>query len=375
MLTWLLVLSSTFTHAQLVVTEIKSKQQVESLVRKHLLGDGVKITRISYKGNTEAIGAFKDHSNTIGIKSGVILSTGRVAASPGPNNRKNTGANFGDHFFFDESLITKASQCDGVVLEIDFVPENDSLSFAFQFGSEEYPEFVGKEFNDMFLFELQPLFIRAKAKNLALLPNKKLVSINNVNSTSNQDLYIDNTNINAPLYQNLEWDGITKPLYTGARVAAGKPYRLKIILADLEDCEYDSGVLLEAYSLRSLSTKPKIFSAIKRTYSFQFDNGKASIKTEQLKKLKLLSDSLQRFNFDSIEVIGHTDDNGDASANQLLSEQRAQTIVTYLMEQQIKCITYKATGKGSSEPIQPNTTNTNKAANRRVELIFYRKAK
>lgn len=374
-LAYFLIMLSTVAQAQFVVSEIKSKQQVESLVRKHFLGDGVKIIRIQYKGNAEAIASFKDPSGNLGIKQGLLISTGNAQAAVGPNTRKNTGANFGNHFFFDESLITKASQCDGAVLEIDFIPENDSISFAYQFGSEEYPEFVGKEFNDMFLFELQPLFIKSKAKNLALLPDKKLVSINTVNSTSNPELYIDNTNINAPLYQTLEWDGITKPIFTGAKVAAGKPYRLKIIITDLEDCEYDSGVLLEAYSLRSLSTKPKVFAPIKRSYAFPFENGKATFKKEQLTKLKLLSDSLLRFSFDSIVVIGHTDDQGDAISNQTLSEQRAQTVVSYFKEQGIRCTNYTSAGKGSSVPLQPNTNNANRAANRRVEIIFYRKAK
>ena len=161
-------------------------------------------------------------------------------------------------FFFDEDLITKASQCDGAVLTIDFIPLADSLSLAFVFGSEEYPEFVNKEFNDMFQMQLQPLFIKAKSKNLAMLPNKKMVSVNNINANQNSELYIDNTIPNSPLYYITQLDGLTHPIYTGAKVAAGKPYRLKIMLVDLEDCEYDSGILLEAYSLRSLSTKPKI---------------------------------------------------------------------------------------------------------------------
>ncbi|MCZ2141414.1 MAG: OmpA family protein [Bacteroidia bacterium] len=364
-----------YSSAQFVVKPLSTRNHVQELVNNYFLGDGIKITKVSYKGKIEAIGAFTDYNNCVGIPKGMALSTGSVSAIAGPNYRNNTGANFGDYFFFDESLITKASQCDGVVLEIEFIPLYDSLSFKFQFGSEEYPEFVGKEFNDMFLIELKPMFIKAKPKNLAILPDKKMISINNVNAKKNNELYIDNTNPNNTLYQTIEWDGLTKPMYVGTRVHAGKPYHLKILLTDIEDCEYDSGVLLEAYSFRSFSSKAKKTLPIKKSYAFQFENNKATFIKSQENKLKQLADSLYRFSFDSIVAIGHTDNNGTDSANQILSELRAQAVIEYFKNTKIKCVNYTALGKGSTVPLVPNISESNKAINRRVELIFYPKIK
>lgn len=367
--------ASPLSRAQVIVTEMPPETKALQLVKQFFTGDGIKLIEVSYKGQREAFGSFTDSMNEVGFNKGLVMSTGRVETIAGKNSRKNAGSNFGQHFFFDEDLITKASQCDGAVLTIDFIPQYDSLSFAFIFGSEEYPEFVNKEFNDMFQLLLQPLFIKAKNKNIALLPDKKMVSINNINQSKNTNWYIDNTSPESPFYQSIEWDGFTRPLYAGIRVAAGKPYRLKIMLVDLEDCEYDSGVLLEAYSLRSLSSKPKTYAPINRTCRFNFPVDKWELPPTDLKKLKQLCDSLSRFTFDSIVIIGHTDKSGSPDNNVLLSAQRANYIANQIKNQGVRSSHFIARGKGSTDPIHKEETAEAMALNRRVELIFYRKAK
>lgn len=361
--------------AQLEINELQDIKGLHALVKKNFLGDGIKLLKINYKGNIEAIGSFIDHKQTTGFSKGLVLSTGRVEMIAGSNSRPNAGANFGDHFFSDEDLLTKTSQCDGAVLEIEFIPEGDSLCFSFIFGSEEYPEFVGKEFNDMFQLLLQPLFIKVKPKNLALLPNKKMININNINHLKSSEFYIDNSTPASSLYQFIEFDGLTKRLYAGARVAKGKPYKLKIMVVDLQDCEYDSGVMLEAYSLRSLSTKPRKFEVQKRLYAFNFENNKAILNKNDLIKVQKVCDSISRFAYDSIVIIGHTDNVGNADSNQVLSYNRAFYLAQLFEQKDIRCAKFISIGKGSSQPLVNNQSNKNKAINRRVEIIFYRRTK
>ena len=361
--------------AQLEINELQNIKDAHALVKKNFLGDGIKLIKVNYKGNKEAIGNFIDHKQTTGFSKGLVISTGRVEMIAGSNSRPNAGANFGDHFFSDEDLLTKTSQCDGAVLEIEFIPEGDSLCFSYIFGSEEYPEFVGKEFNDMFQLLLQPLFFKVKPKNLALLPNKKMININNINHLKSSELYIDNSTPASNLYQFIEFDGLTKRLYAGARVAKGKPYKLKIMVVDLQDCEYDSGVLLEAYSLRSLSTKPRKFDAQKRAYAFNFQNNLATLNKNDQIKVQKLCDSISRFAYDSIVIIGHTDNVGNADSNQLLSYNRAFYLAQLLEQNETRCSKYIAVGKGSTQPLTNNLNNKNKAINRRVEIIFYRRTK
>ena len=55
---------------------------------------------------------------------------------------------------FDLQSITSNQIYDECVIEFDFVPEGDSISFNYVFVSEEYPEYVCASFNDAFGFFL-----------------------------------------------------------------------------------------------------------------------------------------------------------------------------------------------------------------------------
>ncbi|MFN7312333.1 MAG: choice-of-anchor L domain-containing protein [Bacteroidota bacterium] len=360
--------------AQFQAKECTNIAQVKNWVERYFVGEGIKILKVQYKGNKEAIGVFNDPEMGCGLKKGIVLSTGRVELINGNNVKNNTSTNFGKHFFFDEDLITSTSQCDGAVLEIDFIPQSDSICFNYCFGSEEYPEFVGKEFNDLFRLMIKPLFVQASYKNLAMLPDKKGVSINTINIQKNNHLFIDNSHPTSPNYEFIEFDGYTVPLHAGTRVAKNKPYRLKIIIVDLEDCEYDSGVLLEAYSLRSLTTKPVAVKPIYKNVYFNFANNSDTLSGKEWLKLKQLADSLRMYTFDSIYVIGHTDARGNDSSNQALSERRAAYIVNQFESLGVKCLHLKWEGKGSKSPLQNGNNNKLLHLNRRVELIFYRKS-
>lgn len=360
--------------AQVQVVMTNDTLRPTRIVKEYFLGKGITVSNVKFKGEADALGIFTDTAQSVGMKAGIAIATGRVEQIQGNNSRGNAGANFGRHFFFDENLITKATMCDGAVLEFDFVPTHDSIAFRFVFGSEEYPEFVGKDFNDVFAFYLSPKGGRyTKPKNIGTLPNGTTVMINNVNAKRNSEWYIPNDHFDMPLYSKLEYDGLTKPIVAASRVVPFKIYHLKIIIADLEDCEYDSGVLLEAGSFSSYSThKPK---PVKRNYFFSFETNSFNLNAGEHKKVKALTDSLAKFTFDSIIVIGHTDSTGDEILNKQLSEDRADAIAQLFKAAGMKVQTIRTEGRGSSQPLKPNTSEKGRAMNRRVEILFYRKTK
>lgn len=72
-------------------------------------------------------------------------------------------------------------------------------------------------------------------------------------------------------------------------------------------------------------------------------------------------------------VSGHTDDRGAASYNQRLSEQRAQAVRNYFIEQGVDEDIIRATGQGESQPIADNASADGRAQNRRVEIDFQMK--
>lgn len=282
-------------HAQFSITEMGENRKIEDLVNAFFTGSGITVKKVKYTGHNEAVGNFMDEQGISGFHKGLVIANGRVELIAGGNTKPNTSTNFGDPFFRDKHVISKSSLCDGAVLEIDFIPSRDSVTLSFVFGSEEYPEFTGKEFNDVFKVLIQPLYAKGAAKNIARLPNKSRVSVSSVNADSNNEYYIDNSSPANPYYNVLEFDGFTKVIKTGSRVAAGKLHRLKIIIVDLEDCDYDSGILLDAYSFRSLSSKPKRFKPLQ----YVLDSLSGSALKQRINQV---TESLGPYTYDSLVI-------------------------------------------------------------------------
>jgi outer membrane protein OmpA-like peptidoglycan-associated protein/tetratricopeptide (TPR) repeat protein len=69
-----------------------------------------------------------------------------------------------------------------------------------------------------------------------------------------------------------------------------------------------------------------------------------------------------------VEISGHTDNTGTPEHNQKLSEQRAQSVVDYLLDKGIDTGRIKAAGYGEGQPVADNGTEEGKALNRRTEL-------
>ncbi|MBC7976093.1 MAG: OmpA family protein [Myxococcales bacterium] len=69
-----------------------------------------------------------------------------------------------------------------------------------------------------------------------------------------------------------------------------------------------------------------------------------------------------------LQVEGHTDSTGTAAINRKLSQQRAESVLTYLSTKGVKAARMKARGFGPDKPVADNATDEGKEQNRRVEL-------
>ena len=74
-----------------------------------------------------------------------------------------------------------------------------------------------------------------------------------------------------------------------------------------------------------------------------------------------------------VEVQGHTDNTGSAVYNQRLSQGRAQAVVDSLVRLGVASDRLVAKGYGADKPLVPNTTDGNRAKNRRVQVIIQQK--
>jgi len=106
------------------------------------------------------------------------------------------------------------------------------------------------------------------------------------------------------------------------------------------------------------------------TNEILFDVNKATIKPSSFKILDDLGKVLQDNPNVNIKIIGHTDSDGTAASNLILSKKRAQAIKEYLSNNfPIAGKRMLVIGKGENEPITSNATPVGKAKNRRVEFI------
>ena len=130
------------------------------------------------------------------------------------------------------------------------------------FGSEEYNEYVGSAFNDIFGFFVngpKPDGGSYVFENIALVPGTEVpIAINNVNlgwamagspppgPGVNGEYFVDNTS-----GLTIQYDGFTTVLEAKVAVIPGETYHFKLAIADAGDGIYDSGVLLESGSFKS----------------------------------------------------------------------------------------------------------------------------
>jgi outer membrane protein OmpA-like peptidoglycan-associated protein len=87
--------------------------------------------------------------------------------------------------------------------------------------------------------------------------------------------------------------------------------------------------------------------------------------------LQELANSLQKYPNSDILIVGHTDSVGTEAYNQDLSLRRAQAASAYLQSLGVPAARLQTSGRGESEPVQPNDTEEGRARNRRVEIAIY----
>ncbi|MBK8192090.1 MAG: choice-of-anchor L domain-containing protein [Lewinellaceae bacterium] len=228
-----------------------------SLVNNTLIGgDCFDVANITSSGNAASRGTFSNGATNIGLSTGVVLCTGNVNVLPGPNNIQNANGGFGNNSADDPDLasLTNGNQYDVSRIEFDFTPTTDMVTFEFVFGSEEYCEFVGSQFNDVFGFFISGPGISG-TQNIALIPGGAVpVSINNVNHQDNTAYYVNNNNGNscnglgAANIPECQLDGWTVVLTAEAAVQSCGTYHIKLAIADVGDANYASAVFLKANS-------------------------------------------------------------------------------------------------------------------------------
>ncbi len=101
-----------------------------------------------------------------------------------------------------------------------------------------------------------------------------------------------------------------------------------------------------------------------------FDTGKAELKSGATRNLTKLAVFLNTYKDRSVLIEGHTDNVGSEHSNLLLSQQRAESVKSWLENQGIASHRLVASGKGESSPVAGNESGSGRQLNRRVEVVI-----
>ncbi|MFT3884976.1 MAG: choice-of-anchor L domain-containing protein [Flavobacteriales bacterium] len=317
-------LVGTTSSAQIV---LNNSMVPNGLVQNVLIGTGIFPSNITFNGRPGSmvgmsldpgadIGRFNGMNSVLGMN-GVYLCAGIGETHiPGPNDQLQVssggivagGGGVGSAASpdLDLSHLTKwenwrvsggANIHNKAVLEFDFVPLKDMVSFRYVFSSEEYERWACSQYNDVFGWFISgpgiPTNINGpytnNAMNIAFIPGSlKPVSINTVNSGR-----LDASNANGPDFTDLfgpcydadpNWranaqyyrynggqfsggvqteepyasnpyyiqhNGMTVVLTASAAVQCGETYHMKMGVANVSDAGYPSAVFLEKESFKS----------------------------------------------------------------------------------------------------------------------------
>lgn len=214
-----------------------------------LIGGGITVSNASFIGSATSAGIYTgstvESQGNSNLSQGIVLSSGNAAYLNHTVNSSNgiTGyAAAGSDSDLESLLPSNYNIKDYSALTFDFEAGGEAgtsvtCSFWYVFGSDEYDEYVGSNYNDVFGFFLD-------GTNVATIPGTTTpVSINNVNGGTNSAFFTSNDYTKGATLAT-EMDGLTKPLFTEFTVNAGEKHTMKLAIGDAGDAVLDSWVLL-----------------------------------------------------------------------------------------------------------------------------------
>ena len=226
-----------------------------------------------YAGNPNSVGTFSNTAtNTFPLSEGIVLTTGSLTNAPGPKTLPNYIGD-GDITWLGDSdmnsFLGQSSFINASSLQFDFTTTSNTFKLNYIFASEEYGNNQCDALSDVVIILLKDMstgVITNIASTPALITpiniRKNIYNTNclDVNPNSFGSFYGGSAAFNAPI----NYFGRTIPLTATATVDPTHTYKLKIVIADRSDFQYDSAIFIGNYN-KTLSNQdlfgPNLVSA------------------------------------------------------------------------------------------------------------------
>ena len=132
-------------------------------------------------------------------------------------------------------------------------------------------------------------------------------------------------------------------------------------------------VIVEVAAMQQVVSANQLLDELNRNgfiaLYINFDTGKAELKADGQATVAEIVSMLKAAPALRLAIEGHTDSQGQAEANKLLSEQRAQSVMNAIVAAGIEAQRLTAAGFGQERPVADNRSEEGRAKNRRVELV------
>lgn len=209
---------------------------------------------------------FNNQGGSFPFSEGIVLSTWSSSNSVGPFVRDNGG---GSTSWLGDADLNQAlgiQSINATVLEFDFIPLTNFISFDYIFASNEYQDAYPCEYSDGFAFLIKENSSPSGYKNLAVIPGTTTpVSSTNIHPAINytdsfgiktqcaaiNPAYFGSLNTSPTNTSPINYAGQTIVMTAQTEVIAGKPYHIKLVIADDKKNDFDSAVFLKAKSFIS----------------------------------------------------------------------------------------------------------------------------
>lgn len=214
-----------------------------------IFGTGVTVVGASYSGDRLSSGIYTGGDTTspgvVPGDTGVILSTGYVrdfTNTFGQSNQStSTSTNTsGSNNLTQFNQAAGASTYDAAYMTVDFIPTGNILTLQFVFASEEFPEHTNGIYQDF-------VGVWVNGQQVKLAVGNGDIDPGNLSPTTSQNLFISNTQDQ----YNTEMDGFTVTMTLKMVVIPDQVNSIRIGVADVNDSNYDSAVLIAGGSAQT----------------------------------------------------------------------------------------------------------------------------
>lgn len=155
-------------------------------------------------------------------------------------------------------------------------------------------------------------------------------------------------------------DGALVGAVVGGAIGAGIGYNLDQQEAELRR-DLDGDVNITNTGDRLILSLPQ---------DIVFETNSFSVRSDLQNDLYAVAASLNKYPQSTVQVVGHTDSDGDAAYNQQLSERRANAVANVLLNAGVPNGRLQTFGRGENQPIASNLNAAGKSQNRRVEIVI-----